>query len=35
MKKLGKASFWVGLLEQLVYIVPTLVTVLYLSLIHI
>ena len=29
MKKLGKASFWVGLIEQLVYIVPTLVTVLY------
>lgn len=29
MKKLGKASFWVGLIEQLVYIVPTLATVLY------
>lgn len=29
MKKLAKASFWVGLIEQLVYIVPTLATVLY------
>lgn len=29
MKSFTKASFWLGLLEQLVYICPTLITVLY------
>lgn len=29
MKRLTKGSFWLGLLEQAVYIVPTLTTVLY------
>lgn len=29
MKKLTKASFWIGIIEQMVYICPTLVTVLY------
>lgn len=29
MKNLAKPSFWVGLIEQLVYIVPTLATTLY------
>lgn len=29
MKTIAKPSFWVGLIEQLVYIVPTLTTVLY------